>query len=90
MKGSEGLKLVRRPNGQRYTTYTTVMVKHGGGNVLLWGCFSGHGIGPIHHINGIMGRFMYKNILQNDEKNRGLLITGLRHRESIGNCRSKN
>lgn len=66
IKGSDGLKLVRRPKGQRLNPrYTTGSVKHGGGNVMVWGCFSGHGIGPIHQINGIMDRFVYKEILHN-------------------------
>lgn len=65
IKGSDGFKLVRRPKGQRLNPrYSTGTVKHGGGNVIVWGCFSGHGIGPIHRIDGIMDRFMYKDILQ--------------------------
>lgn len=66
IKSSDGFRLVRRPKGQRLNPrYTRGTVKHGGGNVLVWGCFSGHGIGPIHRINGIMDRFVYKDILEN-------------------------
>lgn len=31
---------------------------------MVWGCFSGQGIGPIHKIDGIMDRFMYRDILK--------------------------
>lgn len=66
LKSSDGFRLVRRPKGQRLNPrYTKGTVKHGGGNILVWGCFSGNGIGPIHKINGIMDRFMYKDILAN-------------------------
>ena len=66
LKGSDGIRLVRRPKGQRLNPrYSKGTVKHGGGNVLVWGCFSGYGIGPIHQINGIMDRFMYRDILKN-------------------------
>ena len=29
-------------------------VKHGGGSLLLWRCFSSAGVGQLHRINGIM------------------------------------
>lgn len=65
LKGSDGVRLVRRPKGERLNPrYSKGTVKHGGGNVMVWGCFSGHGIGPIHKINGIMDRFVYKDILK--------------------------
>ena len=31
---------------------------------MVWGFFSGKGMGPIHYIDGIMDRFMYRDILQ--------------------------
>ena len=31
---------------------------------MVWGCFSGYGVGPLHLINGHMDRFQYKNILE--------------------------
>jgi len=33
---------------------------------MLWGCFSGYGAGPIHRIDGIMDRFLYKDILETE------------------------
>ena len=37
----------------------------GGGHVMVWGCFYGYGLGPLHRIDGIMDRWVYKDILQN-------------------------
>lgn len=66
LRSSDGFRLVRRPKGERLNPrYTKGTIKHGGGNVLVWGCFSGFGIGPLQKINGIMDRFMYKDILEN-------------------------
>ena len=63
---SDGKKFVRRPVGKRFDPkYTISTVKHGGGSVMVWGCFSGRGMGPLHQIEGTMDRFMYKDILEN-------------------------
>lgn len=65
LKNSDGIKRIRRPNGERLNPkYCIGTVKHGGGNIMVWGCFSGHGMGPIYKINGIMDRFHYKKILE--------------------------
>ena len=32
--------------------------------MLVWGCFSGHGVGPLIQINGIMDRYQYHSILK--------------------------
>jgi hypothetical protein len=40
-------------------------VKGGGGSVMVWGCFSRSGPGPIHRIEGIMDAVVYRDILDN-------------------------
>lgn len=64
--GSDGRTYVRRPVGKRYDfKYQVPTVKHGGGNIMVWGCFFRSGVGPIIEINGKMDRFMYRDILEN-------------------------
>lgn len=66
LKDSDGLKRVRRPQNKRLDPrYCKGTVKHGGGNIMVWGCFSGQGLGPLQKIDGIMDRFLYKDILEN-------------------------
>lgn len=63
---SDGVCHVRRPKGERLNPrYVSPTVKHGGGSVMVWSCFSGHGVGPLHRIRGIMDQFMYRDILEN-------------------------
>lgn len=65
LKHSDGIRRVRRPKQQRLNPkYCIGTTKYGGGNILVWGCFSGQGIEPIHRIEEIMDRFMYTNILK--------------------------
>ena len=39
-------------------------VKHGEGNVMVWGCMSAAGVGELHFIEGNMNSNMYCEILQ--------------------------
>ena len=41
----------------------TPTVKHGGGKIQVWACFTANGVGHIHHIKGIMDQNVYKQIL---------------------------
>lgn len=63
--GSDGRKYVRRPIGMRHNhKYQLSTVKHGGGNVMVWGCFSRDGVGPIVQIEEIMNGVRYREILE--------------------------
>uniref|UniRef100_A0A3B4X144 Transposase Tc1-like domain-containing protein n=1 Tax=Seriola lalandi dorsalis TaxID=1841481 RepID=A0A3B4X144_SERLL len=39
-------------------------VKHGGASIMIWGCFSYYGVGPIYRIPGIMDQFEHIRILE--------------------------
>lgn len=64
--GSDGKHYVRRPKDTRYSVkYQIPTIKHGGGSIMVWGCFSSSKTGPMIKIDGIMDRFLYRDILQN-------------------------
>ncbi len=50
----------RRRNAAYDPKNATPTVKHGGGNIMLWGCFSGKGTGQLHCIKGTMDGAMYQ------------------------------
>lgn len=59
------MSTVRRLPGKKLDPRNCkISFKHGGGNVMVWTCFSANGVGPFHKIDGKMDRFMYKNILE--------------------------
>jgi len=39
-------------------------VQHGGGNIMVWGCFTWWNIGPLHLVESIMRKGGYLEILQ--------------------------
>src|SRR4029434_8313695 len=53
----------RGKNAEYDPKNTTPTVKHGGGNIMLWGCFSAKGTGRLHCIEGTMDGAMYPGIL---------------------------
>lgn len=63
--GSDGKRWVRRPTNKAFQPqYTAKTVKHGGGNIMVWGCFSWYGVGPIFLIKDVMDQHRYAEILQ--------------------------
>ena len=54
-------------------------VKHGGGNIMVWGCFAWSGVGNLVKIDGIMTADSYITIL-NENLEESLLKTGLENK----------
>jgi hypothetical protein len=51
-------------------------VKHGGGSVMVWGCFFGCETRDLVKINGIMKKEQHKQILQENAVPSGLNLIG--------------
>ena len=63
--GSDGFKHVWQQTGEEYKDKCVMPTgKHGGGNVMVWGCMSAEGVGELHFIEGNMNSNMYCEILQ--------------------------
>uniref|UniRef100_A0A803K993 Tc1-like transposase DDE domain-containing protein n=1 Tax=Xenopus tropicalis TaxID=8364 RepID=A0A803K993_XENTR len=65
--GINSTRCVWRKKNAAYDPQNTVpTVKHGGGDILLWGCFSAKGTGQLIRINGKMDGAMYREILNDN------------------------
>ncbi|KAK6318927.1 hypothetical protein J4Q44_G00101380 [Coregonus suidteri] len=64
--GLNSTRSVWRKKDEYNPKNTIPTVKHGGGNIILWGCFSGKEIGRLHCIEGRMDGAMYREILANN------------------------
>ncbi|KAG2458520.1 TC1A transposase, partial [Polypterus senegalus] len=53
----------RKPGTAHHQANTIPTVKHGGGSIMLWGCFSTAGPGGLVRIKGMMTAAMYRDIL---------------------------
>jgi len=75
--GSRRRAFVRRFSGERAKDYCiSPTVKHGGGSVMIWGCFGGTNVGDLVKIDGILKKEQYKQILENHAIPSGLRILG--------------
>uniref|UniRef100_A0A8C4T6J2 Transposase n=1 Tax=Erpetoichthys calabaricus TaxID=27687 RepID=A0A8C4T6J2_ERPCA len=69
----------RKPGTTHHQANTIPTVKHGGGSIMLWGCFSAAGTGRLVRIKGKMTAAMYRDILDENLLHSALeLILGRR------------
>lgn len=63
--GGKRRQYVRRQVGERMLNQCVMpTVKHGGGSVMVWGCFAGDKVGDLVQIKGIFDKTRYHHILQ--------------------------
>ncbi|KAF7704699.1 hypothetical protein HF521_021771, partial [Silurus meridionalis] len=53
----------RKPGTTYHLANTILTVKHGGGSIKLWGCFSAAGTGRLVRIDGHINEAIYRDIL---------------------------
>lgn len=59
-----GSSIMRRPPNAAFNPkFTKKTVKFGGGNIMVWGCFSYDGVGPLYGIKEKMTKEIYRDIL---------------------------
>uniref|UniRef100_A0A087XEF9 Transposase Tc1-like domain-containing protein n=1 Tax=Poecilia formosa TaxID=48698 RepID=A0A087XEF9_POEFO len=75
--GSNHRVFVRcRKHERMDSTCQVPTVKHGGGGVMVWGCFAGDTVGDLFKIGGILNQHGYHTILQRHAIPSGLRLVG--------------
>ena len=75
--GSQRRTFVRsRKNEKMLEEYLMTSVKHGGGNVKVWGCFGGGKVGDLYWVKGILKKEGYHSIFQHHDVPCGRRLIG--------------
>lgn len=75
--GSKRRVFVRRSTQERMLDSCVIpTVKHGGGSVMVWGCFGGRATGDLVKIEGILKKEGYKKILKENVVRSGQRLIG--------------
>ncbi|KAK5897970.1 hypothetical protein CgunFtcFv8_015428 [Champsocephalus gunnari] len=73
--GHQGKRYVwRKPNTSDHPQNTIPTVKHCGGIIMLWECFSSAGTGKLVKIEGVMNGAKYRDILEESLSARDLRL----------------
>ena len=63
--GSDGIQwCYRRPHEAFDPRYVRKVVKHGGGNIMVWGVITPEGVGRLHRVEGNMDAVQFTRILK--------------------------
>lgn len=75
--GSNRRQYVRRRAGERVMESCIIpSVKHGGGNVMVWGCFGNNQVGDLVRVEGILEKKQYHRILGRNAVPSGMHVIG--------------
>ena len=75
--GSSRRIFVRRRVGERMVPQcVTSTVKHGGGSMMVWGCFAGSRVGDLYRVKGTLNQNGYHSILQRHAVPSGMRLVG--------------